>query len=271
MTEALKNIRDYFTPIQPTIKDGDGQVGYVEAWPDNRLSPYIYCYWQLCTKRPLCKTFTYQVVADGCIDVLWEASDPSQPFVIGFSNAHTEFSLEKSFNYFGIRFLPTAFPLLFGTEASALTNNIEDLRNVLPIVAKELSECVENHRELNGLKVALDQFFLTTLDPTNDSLDSRLHAAIDLILKTNGTILLEKEIDVGISPRQLRRLFKFYIGDTPKSFSRIVRFQSILKAKPSVESLRRNKLFYDFGYYDQAHFTKEFKYLYGLPPITALK
>ena len=69
-----------------------------------------------------------------------------------------------------------------------------------------------------------------------------------------------------ISPRQLRRLFEYYIGDSTKTFSKVVRFQNILKAKPSTQSLRENKLFYDTGYFDQAHFIKDFKNFYGVTP-----
>ena len=77
-------------------------------------------------------------------------------------------------------------------------------------------------------------------------------------------------MDTGISQRQLRRMFDFYIGDSPKTFAKVVRFQNILMSKPSVQSLKSNKLFYDIGFFDQAHFIKDFKYMYGLTPTIAL-
>ena len=80
---------------------------------------------------------------------------------------------------------------------------------------------------------------------------------------------VETDLNTGISPRQLRRLFEFYIGDSAKTFSQVVRFQNILRAKPSSQSLRQNKLFFDVGYYDQAHFVKEFKNFYGVTPSKA--
>ena len=76
-------------------------------------------------------------------------------------------------------------------------------------------------------------------------------------------------MNTGVSQRQLRRLFEFYIGDTAKTFAKVVRFQNILRAKPSSQSLRQNKLFFDVGYYDQAHFIKEFKNFYGVTPSKA--
>jgi len=80
---------------------------------------------------------------------------------------------------------------------------------------------------------------------------------------------IEKELDTGLSPRQLRRIFNFYIGTSAKSFSNVVRFQYILSANPSKQSLKENKPYYDVGFFDQAHFIKHFKTFYGVTPSEA--
>ena len=98
-----------------------------------------------------------------------------------------------------------------------------------------------------------------------------MYQAINLILKNFGVVDVEKDLNTGISSRQLRRLFTFYIGDTAKTFSKVVRFQNILRAKPSLQSLKQNKLFFDTGYYDQAHFIKDFKNFYGVTPNRAFR
>jgi len=114
-----------------------------------------------------------------------------------------------------------------------------------------------------------DQWFLGVLTAVSFDEDNRLYEAIGIILQQSGVLNVEADLDTGISPRQLRRLFEFYIGDTPKVFSKVVRFQNILRAKPSTQSLRNNKLFFDVGYYDQAHFIKEFRNFYGVTPSKA--
>lgn len=68
----------------------------------------------------------------------------------------------------------------------------------------------------------------------------------------------------------MRRHFEYYIGDTPKAFSQIIRFQNAYKNALEQTHWLKNKTYYDFGYYDQAHFSKAFKQYYGQPPTKAL-
>ena len=119
------------------------------------------------------------------------------------------------------------------------------------------------------IQKTFDSYFINLIENTTFDNDSRLYNAIEKILQEFGVLNIEQDLNTGISQRQLRRLFEFYIGDTAKTFAKVVRFQNILRAKPSSQSLRQNKLFFDVGYYDQAHFIKEFKNFYGVTPSKA--
>ena len=138
--KELQIIQSHFTPIQPSLQGATQEVLYQESFPHPVVAPWIYCYWELKTLKPLEASFSYRVVADGCMDVLWQATSPESSFVMGFSNAHTLFPLGSSFHYIGIRFFPTAFPLLFRVDASTLTNRFEALPSVVPTFAHQLAE-----------------------------------------------------------------------------------------------------------------------------------
>lgn len=258
-----------YHPVQPTVKQSADNVLYTEWLPHTSLQPCIYCYWQLKTLRPLAEAFNYRVVADGCIDIYFELSNPAENYVMGFCKKFTQFPLGNSFNYVGVRFLPTMFPQLFSINAMELSNRYEHLENVVPHLSGYISNHFNNTQQQDEIKHLLDDFFIGQLTRTSFDNDNRLYDAIGIILKESGLIDIEKDLDTGISSRQLRRLFEYYIGDTPKTFSKVVRFQHILKAKPSAQSLRKNKLFFDAGYYDQSHFIKEFKNFYGVTPSKA--
>ncbi|MFC3198603.1 DUF6597 domain-containing transcriptional factor [Parapedobacter deserti] len=267
--DTLAVIRAGYKPVQPTVRQSGGSVAYLEMLPDHRLQPFIHCYWQLKTSVPLENPFLYRVVADGCIDIFFEADRPEKSFVMGFCKQYTEFELDSVFNYVGVRFLPTMFPQLFKIDASSLSNRTEDLEAVIPSTARFVAERFVPGLPTSAIRQQLDDYFLRHIARTDFNHDPRLYGAIATIMQKSGVLTIEKDIDSGISPRQLRRLFEYYIGDTAKTFSKIVRFQNILRAKPSTHSLRENKLFYDAGYYDQAHFIKAFKSLYGVTPSRA--
>lgn len=262
-------IRHLYTPIQPTIKQSAEHVTYHEFLPHPNLHPFIYCYWQLKTTAPLSDQFNYRVVADGCIDIFFELNNPKENYIMGFCKQYTEFALDNTFNYVGIRFLPTMFPQLFKVNAAELSNRFEHLSTVLPETSTFITDHLHDALQPVDIAKIFDQYFLQTLATTNIDDDPRLYNAIALILTNCGVVDIEKDLNTGISQRQLRRLFEFYVGDTAKTFSKVVRFQHILKAKPSAQSLRQNKLFFDSGYYDQAHFIKEFRNFYGVTPSKA--
>ena len=262
----IANIRLLYQPIQPTVKQSAENVTYAEFLPDAGLQDFIYCYWQLKTSQPLSEQFNYRVVADGCIDIFFELNNPGDSYVMGFCKKFTEFPLENSFNYIGIRFLPTMFPQLYKVNAAELSNRFENLSAVVPHTASFIGENFSIYQDAIEMKRLFDNYFTERFSKIQFDKDPRLYEAIHFILKNFGVLNIETDLDTGISSRQLRRLFEYYVGDTAKTFSKVVRFQNILKAKPSHQSLKQNKLFFDGGYYDQAHFIKEFKNFYGVTP-----
>lgn len=265
------DIRHLYTPIQPTVKLSDGSVTYAELFPDIRLQKYIYCYWQFKTAEPLTEKYSHLIVADGCIDIFFELNNPQENFVMGFCKKYTEFPLDNTFHYIGVRFLPTMFPQLFKVNAAELSNRFENLSSVVPHTATFIADSFSINQDTNEIKHLFDNYFTELISKIKFDHDNRLYEAIHIILENFGVLNVETDLNTGISPRQLRRLFEHYVGDTAKAFSKVVRFQNILRAKPSTQSLRKNKLFYDAGYHDQAHFIKEFKNFYGVTPSKAGK
>lgn len=260
----ILSIRQLYKPVQPAVKHSSGTVVYSESLPEEKLQPFIHCYWELRSLPALRETFLYRVAADGCIDLFFDRNDPSENLIMGFSKAHTEFPLSAPFHYIGIRFLPGMLPLIFRLNASVLSNRIEHLETVLPAVSAFIKNQINEQTDFEKTRELFDIFFLKLLAKVSFSADRRFFTALSGILQTKGTLRIERDLDAGISQRQLRRLFDYYVGDTAKTFSKIVRFQHVLRA--SAQNSSDKKLFYDAGYYDQAHFIREFNHFYGVTP-----
>jgi len=181
-----------------------------------------------------------------------------------YCNTYVEFPITGAFHYVGVRFLPSAFPLLFGQDAFEISAQEIPLREVVPALATFIAQQLETPLSLATIAQRLDNYFLRHLSQHPlQMMDKRFFSALLQILQSKGSIHIS-ELDTGISTRQLRRLFDYYIGDSPKTFSNIVRFQHILSVKAY-----HNHSFLD-TYYDQAHFIKSFKTFYGDTPSKVL-
>ncbi|WP_257658501.1 AraC family transcriptional regulator [Parapedobacter lycopersici] len=262
----IERIRQLYSPIQPAIRQSADSVVYREFTPHPLLQSHIYCYWTLQTTQVLAEPFHYRVIADGCIDMFVELRNPEQSFVMGFCRRYTEFLLADTFHYVGVRFLPTMFPQLFRIDASLLSDRYEALDAVVPSAAQYIADHLTDQLTMAQTGALLDRYFLTQLESARFNYDNRLYHALDLILTKQGVLNTDTDLDTGISPRQLQRLFNYYVGTTQKTFSQVVRFQQLLQTKPAGQGRGKSGLFLESGYYDQAHFIKSFRSFYGITP-----
>ncbi|HMF12979.1 MAG TPA: helix-turn-helix domain-containing protein, partial [Gemmataceae bacterium] len=69
-----------------------------------------------------------------------------------------------------------------------------------------------------------------------------------------------------VSVRQLERGFRHVIGTSPKVFARTVRFQEAQQRLLFDPDADLTSLAYECGYFDQAHFIKDFKAFTGQTP-----
>lgn len=263
------DIRKHYRPVQPTVTQADECVVYTEVLPNEILQPFIFCYWQLKTKVSISTLFTYRVVPDGCIDIFFDLEQASESFVMGFCKNHTEFELPNSFNYVGIRFFPTVFPWIYGVNAKELSNKFERLELVAAKTSRFISSNLSLSNDLKQINNKLDIHFLKLFNEKCFNVDARFMNALQRIVMSRGVIDVEERLDTGLSPRQLRRYFELYVGDTAKTFIQVVRFQNVLQSKQFTSGLKGTNVFFEMGYYDQSHFIKEFKSFYGVTPAKA--
>jgi AraC-like DNA-binding protein len=233
------------------------------------LQHVIYCYWELKTKEKLTESYIYNVVADGCIDIFFEVNKAQESYAMGFCRKFTSFDLGQEFHYIGIRFLPTMFSQLFHFNASLIRNRFVRLDTICPKTSEYIGQHIYTQISMVQIRKLFDKYFTNKLLNIAFQLDNRLYEAITIIIIHKGHLDIEKDLNIGISSRQLRRLFEFAIGDTVKSFCQVVRFQYILTATENIENIKLKKVYLEVGYFDQAHFIKDFKRFYGVTPSKA--
>lgn len=95
--------------------------------------------------------------------------------------------------------------------------------------------------------------------------DMIINDAVQRIKSANGNIKIrELASSLNISQDPFEKRFRRAIGTSPKLFSRVVRMRSLINHYPDFKSLTEAAYF--AGYYDQAHFIKDFRTFTGQVP-----
>lgn len=122
-------------------------------------------------------------------------------------------------------------------------------------------------KDLNQQISLIDAFLLQQMDKSIRP-EPVVIKAVEEITKHEGSLsvhdLLKK---LYVTERTLERKFKLYTGITPKQFSGITRLNaSAKKLKKMHREDTLTDIAYESGYFDQAHFIREFKKYTGITP-----
>ena len=118
-----------------------------------------------------------------------------------------------------------------------------------------------------GQRLRFIQGELVSLLQKNRRDDRLIHFCVRSLELAEGRFSIrELERKTGYTQRYLETLFKQYVGFSPKVLSEIFRFQKFYRKWAEGQSfeLLKDDLFEH--YYDQSHFSKEFKKMTGYSP-----
>jgi len=166
----------------------------------------------------------------------------------------------------GVQFKPGgAFPF-FRVPASEVEGSSVALADLWPKRVGEIRERLLVASSPDAMFTVLERSLMEQLVRSPE-----LHPAVTFALRQfcqcgpNGSVA--EVIDrVGLSPRRFIELFHRQVGLTPKTFSRVRRFQRALRTVHGRREVDWARVAVENGYYDQAHFIHDFQGFSGFTP-----
>ena len=252
---------------------------YLEGSPSIHLSEHIKTYWSLEFDQRGGNQAPQPIVPDGCIEIVFNLADRFKRFHADGSVEVQPASLvagqiqERIFigptgrvRLFGIRFKPAGAGAFFDFEMKEVTDRIEPLSTFWGTTAMELEERLWKAPSFDR-QVGVVESYLQGRLKRPSILGPAFHNCIEAILVTSGTRKVgEISRHFGMSERELERKFNRLVGLSPKTFSRIVRFQAVLQSISLSAPTNILDTTYHFGYYDQSHLIKDFLRFSGMNP-----
>ncbi|MBL7930368.1 MAG: AraC family transcriptional regulator, partial [Bacteroidia bacterium] len=186
-------------------------------------------------------------------------------FIHGQLHKYIEVEPTGKVGIFSARFHPGGLQPFIPLPVSKLTQQTFSLPKVWgaagTALEKEMLSASSNNMRLKILETFLLEHINTN---PHSSLASKL---VEAILANEGNISIDElssKMNLGI--RQLTRTFVSCMGIKPKMLARIIRFHKVLKLIEEGHLPTFTAIAVEGGFYDQAHFIKDFREITGLNP-----
>ncbi len=131
--------------------------------------------------------------------------------------------------------------------------------------AAKLERDLARTKDLDRQAKLLDAFFLERLAVGGSFATFR--RALDALVRSDGTATVEAvAAEAGLGVRHLERAFAEHLGIAPKTTARVLRFQRALRMLMRDPGCTLADVAATAGYFDQAHFVRDFKRMTGGVP-----
>ncbi|QAY68021.1 helix-turn-helix domain-containing protein [Paenibacillus protaetiae] len=206
-----------------------------------------------------------RVVPDGCVDLLF-CCDPARPFamVCGSVLAGQRITFLNDTDYFGVRLTPALSMQIPGLPLKELVEVQAPIEQVWASYA-HASEQIAACRGLNERIRYFERLGRNMLSAQED-MTGLVTYCLHAVHASKGLVpVQELSAYTGYSERYVRTKFENALGMPPKMYNRIIRFQHALRSMMA-DGVLLMDVADSHGYYDQAHFAKEFKTFTGMTP-----
>jgi AraC-like DNA-binding protein len=246
--------------------------------PSEVIAGFVKCYWTL--EAPATTAPERQrIVPDGCMEMIFHYGDPYQQYIsenesiiqpscFVFGQITTPLEIEPTgrTGIFSVRFHPDGFTPFATLPLKEMENRAVPLNELFGQEGIQLGMELLSAANTTE-RIAIVENFLQQQLATPRAIDCIARQSVAVMLQLNGQVSVDGLLEqLQINRRQLERRFAATIGLSPKQLAKIIRLQATLKMLDNKQFNSLTELAYENGYFDQAHFIKDFKEFTGISP-----
>ena len=227
-----------------------------------------------------------KLLPDGSIDLLIDLTETPKKLYHN-ENASSYTSFKKSWisgmktnyilidasvsNMLGVHFKPGGLYPFVDFSMVELNDLTIDLDCIWGNEANSLREAVLHEPSIDNRFSILENYFLQKGKNKMEN-HALVHYSVNQLTSSPQMWTIKNLSDkAGITQKHLITPFRKYVGLSPKMFSRIYKFQKVIHLIEQQKKIDWSMLAYECGYFDQAHFIKEFQAFSGINPVSYLE
>lgn len=240
------------------------------------LQPFVERYWSVRWDRTGQPPFRSEVLSHPSVNVAVEAgTSPRFGFPLPAVHVHGVVTRRFTIDLVGVgrtiavKFRPGGFAAFTGVLPAR--NTVALLGDELGLDPSALVRDVLAEEEHDAAAGVLDAA-LAPLAPEPPPAYLDLLELLGAMIADRSLIRVEQVAALGaMSVRSLQRLFAGYVGVSPKAVLARYRLQDAAATIDAEEAVDLADLAASLGWFDQAHFSRDFRAVVGVPPSTYLR
>jgi AraC-like DNA-binding protein len=254
-------------------------MNYQTFRPHADLESLVKCHWTL--EVPAEQGAQRQrIIPDGCMEMVFILGDDIkryisddefviQPRAMVLGQITGPFYVEPvgKVDSFAVRFYPYGFSNFVAIPIQELADKETPIR--LLFGDKRSQELERKIIQASDTKQRIEvvENFLREMLEEKPFAESLVNSTVDALFLTRGSASISAILKDDLSKRrQLERDFLKQVGLSPKQLGKVIRLQAALKMMLNRKSGNLTQIAYESEYYDQAHFTKDFREFTGMNP-----
>jgi AraC-like DNA-binding protein len=236
--------------------------------PAHNLAFFIDYYWIVKWDMRGQGSYLSETLPQPCVHLVFEKH---QSRLVGVVSRRFSRLLEDTGHLFGVSFKPGAFYPFLRAPISVLTDTSMNFFDVFHMHSETLEEALFSQEE-EAKMIALVEQFLCERVPEKDEQVVLINEMVDRIRENREITSVDHLVNhFHRSKRTLQRLFRCYVGVSPKWVINRYRLQEAAEQVAQSKVVDWSKLALDLGYFDQAHFINDFKQIIGKTPAQYAK
>ncbi|MFT3794119.1 DUF6597 domain-containing transcriptional factor [Flavobacterium sp.] len=253
-------------------------MDYQVYQPQQKLERYVKYYWTLHNDDDLVPHSRERVFPDGCIELIFNYADPMRIFendqaviqprniVHGQLKRFIELESTGRIGLFCARFQAAGFQPFIDFDVSDLTDRSMTIAEIWGKEGTTLESEMQSASNTDQRMVLVEAFLINRLAKSK-KINTEISLCVDDIIASDGLMTIDElSQKYHIGKRHLERKFLSSVGLSQKLFARIVRFNHALQMIANKDFSTFTHVAHEGGFYDQAHFIRDFKDFTGLNP-----
>jgi AraC-like DNA-binding protein len=236
----------------------------LREFPSEDLAYFIEHYWMVRWDRRGIEPYRQETLPHPSIHVTIQ---PEGSHVIGVMRGKFSTLLCERSWVFGIKFRPGAFHPFLRSPVSVLTDRRTPLETVFGADGTGLEAAILATAEDDDAKVAIAEDFLRRRLPERDETLELIDGIVRRIMADREIIKVDDLVErTHLNKRTLQRIFSRYVGVSPKWVINRYRLHEAAEQLADGRVKEWPALALELGYFDQAHFIRDFKAIIGVSP-----